>query len=128
MRQKILTLSFLVIGGVSFVQAQNSVSKSIPLEKSHTVEGIHSVKEVLELASVLGKSEKLIQMQGVLTSKINDEEYWFEDPTGKIMVSFEDKENTDFELGEDLIVSGKLDNEMTDIPEFKINKIVSHKE
>ncbi len=133
MKQKILSLAFLITGGVSFVQAQNSTINSIPSSNSkqmNTITGldsdekIYTIKDVKDQSSALDKSEKLVKIEGYFIERINDEDYWFKDSTGKILVSIDDDITfTSFDKSQKVILSGEVDDDFMKEIEFEVKTI-----
>ena len=70
---------FIMIAGYS--QAQ--------FNGAGTTNKLLSVKEVNDQASQLDRTDAMVKIQGFIIEKISDEEYWFQDATGKIRLEID---------------------------------------
>ena len=51
-----------------------------------------TVKEVLDNASKLDKSDNQVKLQGYVIEQINNDTFWFKDKSGKIRIEIEKKQ------------------------------------
>jgi uncharacterized protein (TIGR00156 family) len=86
----------------------------------------HKVKDVLDAALKLDRKDTMVKMKGFVVEKIKDEEYWFEDETGKIKIEIDDKHLPDspFDENTELIITGEVDYDLLEGTEIEVEKKV----
>lgn len=87
---------------------------------------IYQVKEIIDNASRLDRSDALVKVQGFIVKQINAEEYEFKDKTGTIKLEI-DKErlpNRTFDDKTELIIVGEVDNDIFEPVEIEVKEII----
>jgi uncharacterized protein (TIGR00156 family) len=94
---------FIMIAGYS--QAQ--------FNGAGTTNKLLSVKEVKDQASQLDRTDAMVKIQGFIIEKISDEEYWFQDATGKIRLEIDKNKLPAVSFNEktELVIRGEVDND-----------------
>lgn len=86
----------------------------------------YSVKEIIENASRLDRSDVLVKVQGFIVKQINADTYEFEDKTGVIRVEIDRKRlpNRPFDDKTELILIGEVDNDIFKPVEIEIKEVL----
>lgn len=84
-----------------------------------------NVKEVIDNASKLDRSDKQVKLIGFVIEQINDDTFWFKDNTGKIKVEIEKKQlpSTPFNAETEVIIIGEVDYDLLGGCEIEVNNL-----
>lgn len=84
-----------------------------------------TVKNVLENASSLDKSDALVKLEGYVVERIKEDEFWFKDSSGKIIVEIERKHFPSFEFNEKtkVVIVGEVDHDLLEGTEIEVESI-----
>lgn len=85
-----------------------------------------TVKEVMDDASALDKSDRQVKLQGFVIEQINNDTFWFKDKTGKIRVEIEKKQmpSTPFNEKTEVIIIGEVDYDLLEGSEIEVDNII----
>jgi uncharacterized protein (TIGR00156 family) len=85
-----------------------------------------TVKEVIDNASKLDKSDKQVKLNGFVTEQINNDTFWFKDSTGKIRVEIEKKQIPAMPFNEktELIIIGEVDYDLLEGCEIEVDSLI----
>lgn len=85
-----------------------------------------TVKEVIDNASKLDKSDKQVKLNGFVTEQINNDTFWFKDSTGKIRVEIEKKQIPAIPFNEktELIIIGEVDYDLLEGCEIEVDSLI----
>jgi len=88
--------------------------------------GFSTVKEVIDNASRLDKSDKQVKLKGFVTEQINSDTFWFKDTTGKIKVEIEKKQMpaTPFNEKTEVVLIGEVDYDLLDGCEIEVDSLI----
>lgn len=86
----------------------------------------YSVKEVLDNASRLDRSDALVKIQGYIVKQINADTYEFKDKTGTIQLEIDRQQlpNKPFDDKIELIIIGEVDNDLFEPVEIEVEEIL----
>lgn len=86
---------------------------------------VTTVKEVIDNASKLDKSDRQIKVKGFVTEQINNDTFWFKDSTGKIRVEIEKKQmpKTPFNDKTEVILIGEIDYDLLEGSEIEVDSL-----
>ncbi|MBS4062779.1 MAG: NirD/YgiW/YdeI family stress tolerance protein [Rikenellaceae bacterium] len=86
----------------------------------------YTVKEVLDNASRLDRSDALVKVQGFIVNQINADTYEFKDKTGAIKVEIDRKRlpNKPFDDKTELILIGEVDNDIFEPVEIEVKEVL----
>ena len=86
----------------------------------------YTVKDVLDNASRLDRSDALVKVQGYIVNQINADLYEFKDKTGTIRVEIDRKKlpNRPFDDKTELIIIGEVDNDIFEPVEIEVEEIL----
>ena len=81
-----------------------------------------TVKEIHSNASKLDRSDALVSIRGYITEKINEEDYWFSDSTGKIKVEIDRKRlpSVPFNDKTEVVLKGEVDYDLLEGVEVEV--------
>lgn len=84
----------------------------------------YTVKEVLDNAQKLDRKDTMVKLKGFVVEQINDEDFWFQDATGKVRVEIEKKYMPDAPFNEktELIITGEVDYDLLEGTEIEVEK------
>src|SRR5690606_5537436 len=104
----------LIIANVGFAQYKGSISAKLYL-----------VKDVVEQAAQLDKSDALVKIQGFIVDRVNDDTYWFKDSSGRIQVEIDEDQIPNFPFDEktELIIVGEVDYDVLEEVEIEVEFI-----
>lgn len=85
----------------------------------------YTAKEVQEQAAELDKADQLVQLRGYIVDRVNDEMFWFQDASGKVVVEIGKKQMPSFEFNEktELILVGEVDYDLLEEVEVEVEYI-----
>lgn len=85
----------------------------------------YTLKEVLNNASRLDRSDALVKVQGFIVRQITVDTYEFKDKTGSIIVEIERERmpNKPFDDKTELLLIGEIDNDLLKPVEFEVNEV-----
>ena len=86
----------------------------------------HTVKQVSDNALKLDRKDTMVKLQGFIVEKIKEEDYWFQDSTGKIKVEIDKKylPQTPFDEKTELIIEGEVDYDLLEGTEIEVKKLI----
>lgn len=118
--KSIISLAFVV--GISF---NNFAQYTGPQTKT----SLTTVKNILAKASSLDKSDVMVKLEGYVIEHIREDEYWFKDDSGKILVEIEKKHFPTFEFNEKtkVVIVGEVDYDLLDGTEIEVESILLKK-
>ena len=75
---------------------------------------LYTVKDVSDKALKLDRKDTMVKLKGFVTEQINDDNYWFQDSTGKIKVEIEKKylPTVAFNEKTEIIIIGEVDYDL----------------
>ncbi len=90
------------------------------------IDKTYSVKEVIDNASRLDRSDALVKVQGYIVKQINADTYEFKDKTGIIRVEIDRKQlpNRPFDDKTELILIGEVDNDVFEPVEIEVKEVL----
>lgn len=114
--KKAMLFSLLMV--VGFVASAQFKGPGVP-EKTYTV------KEVLDNATRLDRSDAVVQVQGYIVKQINYDTYEFRDATGTIQVEIDKKRlpNKPFDETTELILIGEVDSDLFRPVEIEVKEV-----
>lgn len=114
--KKALLFSLLMV--VGFVASAQFKGPKVP-EKTYTV------KEILDNATRLDRSDALVQVQGYIVKQLNYDTYEFRDSTGTIQVEIDKKRlpNKPFDETTELILIGEVDSDLFRPVEIEVKEV-----
>ncbi|SHE97721.1 TIGR00156 family protein [Mariniphaga anaerophila] len=85
----------------------------------------HTVKQVSDNALKLDRKDTMVKIKGFIVEKIKDENYWFQDSTGKIRVEIDKKHlpATPFNDKTEVVIIGEVDYDLLEGTEIEVKKI-----
>jgi uncharacterized protein (TIGR00156 family) len=85
----------------------------------------HTVKEVSENALRLDRKDTMVKLEGFIIEKIKEEDYWFQDSTGKIKVEIDKKylPQTPFDEKTEVVIVGEVDYDLLEGTEIEVKKL-----
>lgn len=88
---------------------------------------ISTVKEIIDNASKLDKSDKQVKLNGFVIEQINNDTFWFKDQTGKIMVEIEKKQipTTPFNEKTKVTIIGEVDYDLLEGCEIEVDILIT---
>src|SRR6056297_2584000 len=80
-----------------------------------------TVKDVIDNASKLDKSDRHVKVKGFVLEQINDDTFWFKDESGKIKVEIEKKQmpESPFDETTEVILIGEVDYDLLEGAEIE---------
>jgi len=86
---------------------------------------LYTVKSVSDNALKLDRKDTMVKLKGFVVEKINNEDYWFEDSTGKIKVEIEKKHlpAVAFDEKTELKIIGEVDYDLLEGTEIEVKHI-----
>ena len=102
----------------------------IPAQAQYTGPGseikFHTIKEVKDDAIKLDRKDTYVRVKGFIIERVNDEDYVFQDSTGKIRVEIEDKYFPGFHIDEntEVIITAEVDYDLLDGTELEVEKVI----
>ncbi|WNJ18647.1 NirD/YgiW/YdeI family stress tolerance protein [Pontibacter sp. G13] len=105
MKTLILTLICLLGFSCTYAQYQGP--------KENRVESIN-VAHIMDNADDLDHREAVVQVKGFIAEQISDEEFWFEDSSGRLKVEIDEEimPNMPFDQTQHVVLTGEIDEEM----------------
>ncbi|MBN2348018.1 MAG: NirD/YgiW/YdeI family stress tolerance protein [Bacteroidales bacterium] len=84
------------------------------------------VKDVIDNASKLDKSDKQVKVKGFVIEQINNDTFWFKDTTGRIRVEIEKKQMpaTPFNEKTEVIILGEVDYDLLEGCEIEADSVI----
>lgn len=114
---KISTLLFILvsISNLSYGQFQGP----------GVLDKTYSVKEIIDNASRLDRSDALVKVQGYIVKQINADTYEFKDKTGTIKIEIDKKRlpSNPFDDKTELILIGEVDNDIFAPVEIEVKEV-----
>jgi uncharacterized protein (TIGR00156 family) len=85
----------------------------------------YSVKEIIDNASRLDRSDALVKVQGYIVKQINADTYEFKDKTGTIKIEIDKKRlpSNPFDDKTELILIGEVDNDIFAPVEIEVKEV-----
>lgn len=116
---KNLFFVFLFIGFAGAANAQFTGKGSQP--KTITVE------EVVDKAAKLDRKDTLVELEGFILEKIDDDTYWFQDDTGKIKVEIDQRHlpTQTFNENNKIKLVGEVDYDMLEGTEIEVKQTIN---
>ncbi|HNU77045.1 MAG: NirD/YgiW/YdeI family stress tolerance protein [Prolixibacteraceae bacterium] len=86
---------------------------------------VYTVKEILENAAKLDKSDEVVTLKGYIVKQHNSDTYHFKDSTGEIRVEIEKKNlpATPFNEKTELLITGEVDFDLLEGTEVEADKV-----
>jgi len=115
-------LKFSLILLVSFMSA-------LTIQAQYTGPGadveLTTVKDVIDNASKLDKSDRHVKVKGFVLEQINDDTFWFKDESGKIKVEIEKKQmpESPFDETTEVILIGEVDYDLLEGAEIEADSV-----
>lgn len=115
--KKALLFSLLMV--VGYAASAQFKGPKVP-EKTYTV------KEVLDNATRLDRSDAMVRIQGYIIKQINYDTYEFRDSTGTIQVEIDKKRlpNKPFDQTTKLIIMGEVDYDLLRPVEIEVKEVL----
>lgn len=113
-----------LIGILAFVLG-TSLNSFAQYTGPQTKTTLTTVKNVLAKASSLDKSDALVKLEGYVIEHIREDEFWFKDETGKILVEIEKKHFPTFQFNEKtkVVITGEVDYDLLEGTEIEVESI-----
>lgn len=88
---------------------------------------VMSVKQVIEQAAELDKTDKLVKLQGYITEQVNEDTYWFEDSSGRVWVEIDEDDLPDkpFDDKTKLTITGEVDHDLLEEVEVEVERFLA---
>lgn len=85
----------------------------------------HTVKEVSDNALKLDRKDTMVKLKGFIVEKIKEEDFWFQDSTGKIKVEIDKKHlpQTPFNEKTEVVIVGEVDYDLLEGTEIEVKKM-----
>lgn len=115
---KVLLLLFILISVSNLSYAQ--------FQGPGVADKTYSVKEIIDNASRLDRSDALVKIQGYIVKQINADTYEFKDSTGFILVDIDKKTlpTKPFNDKTELILIGEVDHDMLEPVEIEVDEVL----
>lgn len=86
---------------------------------------LYTCAEIKENAASLDKSDALVQVEGFVIERVNKEDYWFQDDSGRILIEIDKKDLPDrpFDEKTPLIIIGEVDYDVLEEVEIEVKEI-----
>ncbi len=86
----------------------------------------YTVKEVINNASRLDRSDELVKLQGFIVKQMNEDTYVFKDKTGSINVEISRKHlpKEAFDDKTEIIIIGEVDKDVLEPVEIEVKEII----
>lgn len=112
----LLLIVFISISSFSFAQFQGS----------GRADKTYSVKEIIDKASRLDRSDALVKVQGYIVRQINADTYEFKDKTGSLWVTIDRilLPNRPFDDKTELTLIGEVDNDIFEPVEIEVKEVI----
>lgn len=90
-----------------------------------SISEISTVEFVKKNAAQLDKTDTLIKLKGKIVEKINKDNFWFEDETGKILIEIETKHFPMEPIDENtmILITGDVDYDLLEEVEVEVETI-----
>lgn len=84
----------------------------------------HTIKEVLDNAQKFDRKDTMVKLKGFVIEQIKEEDFWFQDATGKIRIEIDKKYMPDAPFNEktELIITGEVDYDLLEGTEIEVEK------
>lgn len=84
-----------------------------------------TVKYVLDNASKLDRNDNIVTIKGFIVEKINEDDYWFKDESGKIKVDIDTKKlpQTAFNEKTLILIKGEVDHDLLGGTEIEAERV-----
>ncbi len=85
----------------------------------------YTVAEVKENAAQLDKSDAIVKLEGFIVERINKEDFWFEDESGRVMLEIDKKDMPERPFNDQtkLIIIGEVDYDVLEEVEIEVEEI-----
>lgn len=85
----------------------------------------YTVAEVKENAAQLDKSDAIVKLEGFIVERVNKDEFWFQDDSGKLLLEIDKKDMPDrpFDDKTRVIVIGEVDYDVLEEVEIEVEEI-----
>jgi uncharacterized protein (TIGR00156 family) len=85
----------------------------------------YTVKEVQDDALKLDRKDTMVKLQGFVVEQINNEDYWFQDSTGKIKIEIGKKVLSTLRFNEktELCIIGEVDYDLLEGVEIEVKHL-----
>lgn len=86
---------------------------------------LYTVKDVTDKALKLDRKDTMVKLRGFVLEQINDDNYWFQDSTGKIKVEIEKKHLPAVAFNEEteIIIIGEVDYDLLEGTEVEAEHV-----
>jgi len=84
----------------------------------------HTIKEVQDNAQKFDRKDTMVKLKGFVIEQIKEEDFWFQDATGKIRIEIDKKYMPDAPFNEktELIITGEVDYDLLEGTEIEVEK------
>lgn len=85
-----------------------------------------TVSEVIEDARRLDRQDALVKLRGFVVEQINEDEFWFEDATGRVRLEIEPQymPSAPFDHTTELVIMAEVDFDLLDGTEIEAKRIL----
>ncbi len=110
-----------------FILAAFVISGSVSAQYTGpgTVGKQYTVAEVKKEAAKLDKMDAVVKLEGYIVERINKEDFWFQDDTGRLIVEIDKKimPERPFDDKTKVIVTGEVDHDLLEEVEIEVDEI-----
>lgn len=87
---------------------------------------LSTIEQVKKDAMKLDRKDALVRIKGTIAEQLNDEDFIFQDKTGKIQIEIDDKFMPDFPFDEntEVIITAEVDYDLLNGTELEVEKII----
>ncbi|GJM31834.1 MAG: hypothetical protein DHS20C18_08350 [Saprospiraceae bacterium] len=116
-RLKKLLLTALLLSTIGYLHAQYN--------GPHSTDNIYTVKEVIDNASKLDKTDTLVKLKGYIIEQLNKDSFWFKDESGKILVEIDKKDlsSVAFDENTEVTIIGEVDYDLLEEIEIEVEQL-----
>ena len=107
----ICILSLLLVSTLGYSQGKNNIQR-------------YTVQQVNDQASHLDKMDMLVELRGTVGARSEEDELWFSDATGRLLIEFDDKNlvNLVIKEGMEIIIIGEVDHDLLETVEVEVEQ------
>ena len=84
----------------------------------------YTVQQVNDQASHLDKMDTRVELRGTVGARSDEDELWFSDATGRLLIEFDDKNlvNLVIKEGMEIIIIGEVDHDLLETVEVEVEQ------
>lgn len=87
---------------------------------------LYTIEEVKDDAMKLDRKDIMVRLKGFIVEKISEENYFFQDKTGKIEIEIDEKYLPDFPFNDktEVLITAEVDYDLLDGTELEVERII----